>query len=137
MHRCSNWLGFGSSKPNMSRIPMKPSVACRTALFNAVMLLEPVPPARDTRKLIFPHNNSRQIIEINYSSIVTSISSFFFFSVIYSSRQESTRLVANTDIFFDTSLEKQWWNFFQSSIIVSTPGNYSLLPAELPIVDAC
>ena len=28
MHNCSNWLGLLSSKPNMSKIPMNPSVAC-------------------------------------------------------------------------------------------------------------
>lgn len=44
MHKCSSWASFGamkSSNPNMSRIPMKPSVAWRTALFRATIDFEP------------------------------------------------------------------------------------------------
>ena len=37
IHKCSSWLGLLSSNPNMSRIPMNPSVACRTALFKIAM----------------------------------------------------------------------------------------------------
>lgn len=48
MQRCSSWASFGSSNPNMSRIPIKPSVACRTALFNAAIDFEPeFPPTVD------------------------------------------------------------------------------------------
>lgn len=41
MQRCSSCPNLGSSKPNMSRMPMKPSVACLTALFKAAIDLLP------------------------------------------------------------------------------------------------
>lgn len=39
---------FGSSKPNMSRMPMKPSVACLTALLSAAIDFELFDPAVPT-----------------------------------------------------------------------------------------
>ncbi len=45
---CSSLLGFPSSNPNMSRMPMNPSVAWRTALFSRAIdladFLEPAVP---------------------------------------------------------------------------------------------
>lgn len=41
-------LTLGSSNPNMSRIPMKPSVACFTALFNTLIDLDALDPAVPT-----------------------------------------------------------------------------------------
>lgn len=41
-------LTLGSSKPNMSRMPIKPSVACFTALFNTLMDLDALDPAVPT-----------------------------------------------------------------------------------------